>query len=114
MARRPVDPEAVIHAINEKLAQGKVGELIAYPDQPGPRGRETAGYPATCDPQSCDCEAVGFRREGVHIIFTTPKPHHDRVSVADCDAGIVADHLVHQPGRCRCRFDDATDRGRQR
>jgi hypothetical protein len=102
------NPDAVIHEINEHLAQGKVGELIAYANPGGDR------YPAVCDPESCDCEAVGFRREGVHIIFTTPKPHHDRVSVADCDAGIVADHLVHQPGRCRCRFDDATDRGRQR
>lgn len=84
------------------------------PEAPGP------AYPAVCDPESCDCAAVGLQREGVHVIViagahrladAAPDPH--RVRVADCDAGIVADHLVHQPGRCRCRFDDAADRGRQ-
>lgn len=44
-------------------------------DVPGPRGHEkTLTYPAVCDPESCDCEALGFRKEGTHIIGSLKRP----------------------------------------
>lgn len=31
-------------------------------------------YPAVCDPESCDCAALGFRKEGTHIIESLKRP----------------------------------------
>lgn len=31
-------------------------------------------YPAECDPESCDCEALGFRKQGTHIIEALRRP----------------------------------------
>lgn len=31
-------------------------------------------YPTECDPESCDCEALGFKKAGTHIIEALRRP----------------------------------------
>lgn len=49
-------------------------------------------------------------------ITTTPRddgdpgPRGAEHAFVGCDEGRVSDHLVHVPGRCRCRIQDGFDR----